>query len=261
SSDGAPPVTRGYYGEAALCDGRPGALVKKLKHAGYAASVVALALTPDGRRAITIGEPASENGLFVILEWDALSGEVLRRSEFERGLTVFGLVASPLREKPLALLSIGFRSSEKTELRAWNLDAWREELANDKRQFLDDPVLSREHATVWSAAWSPDARRVLTVGGYDAQAWQLDQRKLTMRLGPHRAVAAAGFSSDGRFVVTGSWDESFKIWNVDGNAAQSLHRVPVSAGGAVNSAVFSPVPNSFQILTAHDDGMVRLWSW
>src|SRR5262249_7126749 len=83
--DGARLVTAADDGDACLCDGRTGALVKKLKHAGYAASVVALALTPDGRRAITVGEPASENGPFTILEWDAVSGELLRRAEFERG--------------------------------------------------------------------------------------------------------------------------------------------------------------------------------
>jgi WD40 repeat protein len=259
--DGARLLTAADDGDACLCDVGTGGLVKKLEHRALAASVVALALTPDGRRAITIGEPATENEPFVILDWDVATGALQRKFEFDRGLTVFGVAVSPAPENPLALLSIGMRSSGKTELRGWNIAAWREERASDGRQLLDDTVLSGEHATVWSSAWSPDARRVLTVGGYEAQAWQLDGRRLTMRLGPHRAVAAASFSSDGRFVVTGSWDESFKIWNVAGNAAQSLHRVPVSAGGAVNSAVFSPAENSFQILTAHDDGMTRLWDW
>jgi WD40 repeat protein len=261
TSDGARLLTAADDGDVCLCDGVTGALVKKLEHRAFAASVVALALTPDGRRAISIGEPASENEPFVILDWDVASGELQRKWAFDRGLTVFGVAVSPSPENPLALLSIGIRSSGKTELRGWNLAAWREERATDGRQLLDDLVLSSEHATVWSAAWSPDARRVVTVGGYEAQAWQLDGRRLTMRLGPHRAVAAASFSSDGRFIVTGSWDESFKIWNVEGRATQSLHRIPVSAGGAVNSAVFSPAENSFQILTAHDDGMARLWDW
>jgi WD40 repeat protein len=259
--DGTRLLTAADDGEVCLCDAATGELLKKLDHRADAASVVALALTADGRRAITVGEPQSDSESFAIFEWDLAAGAVTRKSRFEKGVTVFGLAVSPLPERPLALLAIGIRSSGKTELRGWNLATWQEERASDGRQQLDDSILSNEHATVWSAAWSPNGRRVLTVGGYEAQAWQLDGRRLTMRLGPHRAVAAANFSSDGRFIVTGSWDESFKIWYVEGSAIRSLHRVPVAGGGAVNSAAFSPADNSFKILTAHDDGVARLWQW
>ncbi|HEY2253669.1 MAG TPA: WD40 repeat domain-containing protein, partial [Planctomycetaceae bacterium] len=259
--DGARLLTAADDGDVCLCDASTGQLLKKFDHRADAAAVVALALTADGRRAITVGEPQSDNEPFVIFDWDLASGNVTRKSPIEAGLTVFGMAVSPQPENPLALLAIGIRSSGKTELRGWNLNSWQEERASDGRHPLDDLVLSNEHATVWSAAWSPSGRRVLTVGGYEAQAWQLDGRRLTMRLGPHRAVAAANFSSDGRFVVTGSWDESFKIWTVEAGAMRSLHRVPVAGGGAVNSAAFSPVENSFQVLTSHDDGLARLWGW
>lgn len=259
--DGTRFLTAADDGVVCLCDAVTGKLLKKFDHRADSASVVALALTADGRRAISVGEPQSENESFVIFDWDLAAGAVTRKSRIDKGLTVFGLALPPGHDNPLALLAIGIRSSGKTELRGWNLDTWQEQRASDGRQQLDDLVLSNEHATVWSAAWSPNGRRVLTVGGYEAQAWQLDGRRLTMRLGPHRAVAAANFSSDGRFIVTGSWDESFKIWNVEGNATRSLHRVPVHGGGAVNSAAFSPAENSFQILTSHDDGMARLWQW
>jgi WD40 repeat protein len=61
--------------------------------------------------------------------------------------------------------------------------------------------------------------------------------------------------------VTGSWDESFKIWTIAAGSPRSLCRVPVPGGGAVNSVAFSPAGESFQILTAHDDGTARLWNW
>jgi WD40 repeat protein len=171
------------------------------------------------------------------------------------------MAMAPTDQNAGALLAIGRRGDGGTELRGWNLMTWKEQPAPDDRQILDDAALAREHATVWSAAWSPDGKQVLTAGGYEAQVWALNGRRLKARLGPHRAVATAGFSNDNRFIVTGSWDQSFKIWTIADGRPRSLCRVSVSGGGAVNSVAFSSVEGSFQIISAHDDGKARLWNW
>jgi WD40 repeat protein len=244
-----------------VCDATSGAIRSTLDHRSHSESIVALGVTPDGRRAITVGEPPSENAPFVIFDWSIEAGRLTRFAPLERGMTVFGMALAPNGQSPGALLALGRRSDGRTELRGWNLDTWKEQRASDDRQMLDDSVLSREHASVWSAAWSPDGAHVLTVGGNEAQVWQLNGRQIRSRLGPHRAVATAGFSSDGQFVITGSWDESFKIWTVANGSPRSLCRVSVDRAGAINSAAFTPVGGSFQILSAHDDGTARLWNW
>jgi len=259
--DGRQIATAADDGFVYICDVATGAIRSTLNHRSNSESVVALGLTPDGSRMITVGEPASENESFVIFDWNVKTGQLARSAALERGLTVFGLSVAPGNQIPGALLAIGRRSDGKTELRGWNLSTWQEQRATDDRHLLDDPVLAREHATIWSAVWSRDGQEVLTVGGNEAQIWQLNGRRATTHLGPHRAVAAVNFSNDGRFVVTGSWDESFKLWTIAEGISRSLCRVSVPAGGAVNSAAFSPVGGSFQILTAHDDGTARLWNW
>ena len=75
-----------------------------------------------------------------------------------------------------------------------------------------------------------------------------------MSFTPNGAVASARFSSDGKRIVTGSWDNSAKIWNVEtGRAELKL----IGHGGYVNSAEFSP--DGKWILTASDDRTARIW--
>jgi WD40 repeat protein len=259
--DGRQFATAADDGLVYICDAATGMVRQKLDHRVRSESVVAIGVTPDGRRVISVGEPGSENEPFVIFDWNADTGRLTRFTPLEVGVTVFGLALAPADQSPGALLAIGRRGDGGTELRGWNLATWREQPATDDRRVLDESVLSREHATVWSAAWSPDGGHVFTTGGYEAQVWSLNGRRLKMRLGPHRAVGTASFSHDSRFIATGSWDQSFKIWSIAEGRPRSLCRIPVSGGGAVNSVVFSPAAESTQILTAHDDGTARLWNW
>jgi WD40 repeat protein len=109
---------------------------------------------------------------------------------------------------------------------------------------------------VWSAMFAPDGRHVLTVGGNDAQLWDLDTRRSVVRLSPHGAVASADVSPDGRLVVTGSWDHSAKIW--DAATGQAIRKLDGGHAGYINSVEFSA--DGRELLTASDDGTARLWS-
>ncbi|MCI0468112.1 MAG: hypothetical protein L0Y57_14120, partial [Beijerinckiaceae bacterium] len=59
-----------------------------------------------------------------------------------------------------------------------------------------------------------------------------------MSFSPNGAVAAAEFSPDGAWIVTGSWDNSAKIW--DSKTGKAVRKLTDGHASFVNSAVFSP---------------------
>ena len=108
---------------------------------------------------------------------------------------------------------------------------------------------------IWAAHFTPDGSRFLSIGGNDARLWDLASRQRLVRLSPHGAVADADLSPDGQWLVTGSWDQSAKIWNVaTGKAIRKLDGVHQ---GYVNSVQFSP--DGTQVLTASDDRTAQAW--
>jgi WD40 repeat protein len=156
-------------------------------------------------------------------------------------------------------------------VRLWNLADGREIRfpATDQQlgPFLDfnGPV---HRGLVWAAGFSPAGDRVVTVGGDSARLWDArlniaaQQREL-MSFSPHTTVAAAEFSPDGKLLVTGSWDNSVRIW--DAQSGQALHKLGTALGqpqeehrGKVNSATFAP--DGGLVLTASDDATAKLWS-
>ncbi|QEG36789.1 WD40 domain-containing protein [Bythopirellula goksoeyrii] len=108
---------------------------------------------------------------------------------------------------------------------------------------------------VWAASFAPSGESLITIGGNDARLWDVDSRKQLVSFSPHGAVADADVSPDGQWIVTGSWDQSAKIWDVQsGKAIRKLEGVHE---GYVNSVQFSP--DGKQVLTASDDSKAQLW--
>jgi WD40 repeat protein/serine/threonine protein kinase len=108
---------------------------------------------------------------------------------------------------------------------------------------------------VWSARFTPNGDDVLTIGGNDARLWDGESRQQIMRLGPHGAVADVDLSPDGKMLVTGSWDQSAKIWDVATGVA--IKKLVGGHTDYVKSVQFSP--DGKFVLTASDDGTARLW--
>ncbi|HVT27244.1 MAG TPA: WD40 repeat domain-containing protein, partial [Lacipirellulaceae bacterium] len=121
------------------------------------------------------------------------------------------------------------------------------------RPFLDFNQFGGE---VWASMFAPDGRHVLTIGGNDAQLWNLESRRPVMRYSPHGAVASAAISPDGRLVATGSWDHSAKIWNAA--TGHAIRKLEGGHTGYINSVEFSS--DGRELLTASDDGTARLWN-
>jgi WD40 repeat protein/serine/threonine protein kinase len=119
-------------------------------------------------------------------------------------------------------------------------------------QLLD---FSQNDGQVWAAVFAPDGRHVLSIGGNDAQLWNIETRGLVLRYSPHGVVAGAAISPDGRLVATGSWDHSAKIW--DAKSGRALHKL-VGHTAPINSVEFAS--DGTELLTASDDGTAVLWN-
>lgn len=112
-------------------------------------------------------------------------------------------------------------------------------------------------AWITSAAFSPDARRVVT-GSRDntARIWDaLYGYGIAVLRGHESAVTSVAFSPDGSRVATGSNDATVRLWDaITGNAIAVLR----GHEETVRSVVFSP--DGSQVLSAGLDGTVRVWN-
>ncbi|NQT16739.1 MAG: protein kinase [Planctomycetes bacterium] len=203
-------------------------------------AVTSMAISPDGRYALTACTDR------ITRLWDTSVARLVR--ELPTGEEMVNRVAfSPDGRQALT-------ASSDNKVRLWELESGHEvfRAEGENRAFVD---LSADEGLVWSAVFSPDGRYLLTVGGNEARLWNLAAGQEVMRLSPHSAVASANFSPDGKHIVTGSWDNSARIWNAEtGLGERKLERGHTRF---VNSAIFSP--DGTKVLTASDDNSVRTW--
>jgi dipeptidyl aminopeptidase/acylaminoacyl peptidase len=109
---------------------------------------------------------------------------------------------------------------------------------------------------VYSAAFSPDGRRVVTAGDDGtARIWAAAGGAPVAELRGHTGrVDSAAFGPDGRLVVTASADGTGRVWEAAGGAPVAELR---GHEGVVGSAAFSP--DGRLVITAGDDGTARIW--
>ena len=112
---------------------------------------------------------------------------------------------------------------------------------------------------IWCAKFSADDQRLLTAAGDGAQLWDAAGVGTELQVfRPQGAVASVDFSpnDDGKYIVTGSFDQTVKIW--DSATGKATQRLAVDDMKNVNSARFSP--DGGKVLTASEDGKARLWN-
>ena len=209
-----------------------------LKHP---AGVTSMDVLPDGKGAVT----TCDDGKLRL--WSLETAQVVAEMASEDDALHFVNVSPDGRQ---ALTT----NSVTRKVRLWDLTAGRE-VFDPKRPRQAVLDFSRLGGLVWTAIFTPDGTRILSVGGNDARIWEVGSDEEVMIFSPHGAVASADYSHDGKRIVTASWDNSAKIW--DTRSGKPLQKLLGGHEGYVNSAVFSP--DDATILTVGDDGKARFW--
>jgi RNA polymerase sigma factor (sigma-70 family) len=199
---------------------------------GNLSAVVSLAFTPDGKSLASLGsadrirlwETASGKEVGA-LEWKAVQGKALALSLDGKKVASGDLHTN--------LIRIGDTVTGK-ELQKWH--------GNEK-----DPV--------WSVAFSPDGKLLLTGGVAGAvHLWDAATGAQVRQLRPPHAgfTSAVAFAPDGQTLAAGGLANSIQLWSLQGKEI-----VRLDSSSPITSLAFSP--DGQTLATTESLGHLRLW--
>jgi WD40 repeat protein len=110
------------------------------------------------------------------------------------------------------------------------------------------------HGALFDAGFSQDGRRILTAGGNSAVMWDMATGKPVQQFSHRGDVYRVMTNAEGDRILTCSADGTAKLW--DANSGEEVKSF--QHGGRVLDAVFSP--DSRYILTVGDDKTAKLWA-
>lgn len=122
---------------------------------------------------------------------------------------------------------------------------------------------------VLTSVFSPDSHLVVS-GFYDGALWLFQKEglggkpdaaeaetKVETQLGEHDGpIVSVAFSPDGNYVVSGSTDETVRIWDV--KAGTQVGEPLRGHSDWIRSVAFSP--DGGRVVSGADDGTVRIWN-
>lgn len=130
---------------------------------------------------------------------------------------------------------------------------------------VDNSEGNAERAQPYATILRPDEPtplHLVTQTHNAAFLWRVKDGANLVNFRPQGPVFSAGYSSDGRFVVTGG--RSVRIFDGDEKLitfARPLHKIEYPHQGLVTSVEFSPANGSYRFLTTSYDETTKIWDW
>jgi WD40 repeat protein len=242
SADGCYAVSGGWDKTVRLWDLDSGKQLRTF--AGHQGAVLGVAFSPDGRQVLS-------GGLDKTLRlWDVATGKEVRK--FEGHTDGVTQVAFSPDGRRAASGCVGPSKGEGRWGRGQDnaVRLWDVATGQEVRKLEGHP----HH--VWSVAFSPDGRQLLS-GGEDGSVrlWDVATGNELRRFEGHtRRAHSVAFSWDGRRALSASGDQTARLSDVE--TGRRLYRLEGHEGGALTAA-FSP--DGRYALSGGADRRVRLW--
>ncbi len=237
----------GLFGDDTLhlWDVSTGTMLRSFKwHAG--GCVTSLALSPDGRLAVSTGDEEGRDSLSGCL------GKSLKLWEVTKGKELRTLSGNTKEVSSVTFSPDGHfvLSGDFETVNLWDVatgderrtfggpkDRWDKTL-----KFLGLRSFTKHTSFVYSVAFSPDGRFVLSGSGDNTKGelklWDVATGKELRTFSGHTgSVRSVAFSPDGRFALSGAEDKTLKLWEVASGTELRSFR---GHTGSVNSVAFSP---------------------
>jgi RNA polymerase sigma factor (sigma-70 family) len=221
---------------------------------GHTDAVPGMALSPDGKLAVSTGRSESSPRV-----WDVATGKELRRAGVHSSW-VWDVAFTPDGKRALSCGVDGLRLWDvATGKEVRNFPGQRRQAEQSRllpagipRAAVQDGRPFTGHSMqVYRVALSADGKRALS-GSQDhtVRLWDLETGKELRCFSHADEIFSVAFSPDGSQALSSSADGTMRLWDV--RAGKELRRFPGAA-----CAVFSS--DGTQLLSAGPDNLVRLW--
>ncbi len=212
----------------------------------YSHVITSVAFSPDGDQLVAGGNDGPQGGAVVL--WDLTAGRSVQLAFDPVPPTgADGRVKSVAFSPNGALIAAG---SNDGAVRLWN--------AHDHQ-----PVATMRPSPpyqIWSVAFSPDSRQVVSASGEDnnsIQLWAVDPPGPTgpaMEGRPGFPLYSVSFSPDGRSIISASNDGTLRLWDV-----QSRRTIAVMSGDENPVLSVAYAHNHPWIVSGDTGGALRFW--
>jgi hypothetical protein len=234
---------------------------------GYVNSI---SISSDGKQMVAISENDQDRKqtIMELYHWNLehldQEPEILSKMIIRKGTGIPTPVEQQLRMESVSfsrtphdfVVAYGTPDRSRGYLEVWNSTVKTPAKIVRKFQFPTGMKSPSSDSAILSQ--SDDKMRVYSLHGDEAYSWDIESLKQLKSFRSQGTVNDACFTPDGKYVITASG--SIKIWDLKNNQAIDKLEAPHTSG--VNAlAALKQTGDVYQILTAGDDGYVKIWEW